>query len=98
MRNISYKNITTSSSLAAVLVVGLVLVLGVASAFTSSAYADDRSSGERDRGVTGRAPALVPLPIGPALPLTPPASAGGSISNSTGGTADSGGNQGGDIV
>lgn len=63
----------------------VLLVLLVAYAFALSAYADVRSSTQRDREAVGRS-------------IFEPAPTGGGISNSTGGTADSGGNTGGVVI
>ena len=54
-------------------------------AFALSAYADVRGPAPRDRGAIGRVASL-------------PALTSGGISNATGGTADSGGNEGGVVV
>lgn len=63
------------------------------------AHADVRVPA-RDRGTTGRAPEPTSTPpaSSPVPAPKPPAPNSGSISNSTSGTADSGGNSGGAVI
>ncbi|KKW20072.1 MAG: hypothetical protein UY63_C0002G0031 [Parcubacteria group bacterium GW2011_GWA2_51_10] len=65
----------------------------------ASAYADAREDAARDRGTTGRTiePTPTPPPPTPA-PAPKPDPKKGGISNSTSGTADSGGNEGGNVT
>ena len=68
-------------------------------AYASPAVADDRESAARDRGTTGRTsepdPAPAPAPAPAPKPTKPNQ---GGISNSTNGTANSGGNTGGNVT